>query len=528
MSRKWIPYILAAMVLISGFASLRQYNVTWDEALGDLFFGQRYFSYFTTFDSRYLDFKADPYPAAFRPDLSMSPFRLRPWEHYPVASTLATATSRLFSSVLDPFDGYHAFNLLIAAIFVVVFYRFVDDERASLAATMSVLFLFLSPRIAADLMANVKDFAEMVFFSLTAIVFFRSWQRESVRGILFSGALWGLALGTKANALFLPLIVIAFVLARRRPANNRLYFVLLGSAAIGGAVFFASWPYLWQDPVHTLRSNFVYLLERKSGTLPEDAAGPFTMTLFTTPLPFLIAFVVGLIPLVRRLRSRDPFAMFIACWLAIVLGRLALPTAINFDGVRHFLELFPPAAIVAAFGVAWVLSTVRSLARGAIAAAIAISMLVPLLRVHPFETAYWNSIAGGLQGAMARKIPQAGDYWGASYRLGLRWLNANAAPHAILAVPVAEHAVRVVLPYRLRPDIGLAHITTAWSPRVDPQGLELLHRFSAERPVYVMFILRRDWSNDLIMESFKDGPPAAAWGIDGAPVLLIFRMTRNK
>ena len=145
--------------------------MTWDEALGDLFFGQRYFSYFTTFDRRYLDFRGDPYPADFRPDLSSSPFRFRPWEHYPVASTLATATSHLFTSLklLDPFDGYHAFNVILAALFLIVFYRFVEDGDGVVAAITAALLLFAAPRIAADTLGNVKDYAEMVFFA-TALV----------------------------------------------------------------------------------------------------------------------------------------------------------------------------------------------------------------------------------------------------------------------------------------------------------------------------------------------------------------------
>ena len=95
---KAIPYLLAAAVLVAGFVGIHQTNVTWDEAVGDLFFGQRYFSFLTTFDARYLDFRADPYPPGFQPDVRASFLRIRPWEHYPVASTLATATSRLFAS----------------------------------------------------------------------------------------------------------------------------------------------------------------------------------------------------------------------------------------------------------------------------------------------------------------------------------------------------------------------------------------------------------------------------------------------
>ena len=184
-------------------------------------------------------------------------------------------------------------------------------------------------------------------------------------------------------------------------------------------------------------------------------------------------------------------------------------------------------AVVAGAGVAWTAKRAGRTARLAAVLVIA-AMLVSLVPVHPFETAYWNVLAGGLNGAMSRQIPQAGDYWAASYRLGLRWLNEHAPRDAFLAVPIAEHTVRIVAPYRLRPDIRLVHITNAWSPRIDPRALAALHQLSEEHPVYVMFVLRRDWSNPLVIESMSRFPPVAVWRVDGAPVLVIVRMTRIK
>lgn len=533
--KRAVPFVIATAVFIAGFLSLGRYNVTWDEALGDLFFGQRYLSFFTSFDSRYLDFRADPYPPGYAPDLTSSPFRTRPWEHYPVASTLATATSRMLWGVLgivDPFDGYHAFNLLMAAIFIVVFYRFVEDGWGPLAATSSTLLLFLSPRIAGDVMANVKDFSEMVFFSVAAILFFRAWEKESVRGIVLAGVVWGLALGTKANALFLPAIVVLYVIwsgGLRATVQRKRILLLLAWGAVGATVFFISWPYLWQDPIRTLRSNLIYLLARKSGTLPQNTAGAFAMIALTTPLPFLFAFAVGVAPLLERLRERNRHAILVTSWIAVIVARLALPAAVNFDGVRHFLELFPPMAAVCGAAVVWIASRLaQPIARAAVAVVVIIATAVPLVRIHPFESAYWNLFAGGLNGAMKRQFPQAGDYWAASYRIGINWLNANAPPNSTLVVPVAEHTVRIVAPYRLRPDIHLAHITNAWSPKVDMRAFDEVRMMSDKQPVFVMFILRRDWSNAVMMESFARYKPAAAWGTDGAPVLVIFRMTLNK
>jgi hypothetical protein len=515
--KKATPYLLAAAVLAAGFAGIHQTNVTWDEAVGDLFFGQRYFSFFTTFDARYLDFRANPYPPGFQPDLRASFLRVRPWEHYPVASTLATATSRLFTSLrlLDPFDGYHAFNILLAAVFLIAFYRFVENGASTLAAIVATLLLYTSPRIVADALANVKDYAEMVFFAAALILLWYAIERSSIRLLMLSAVIAGLALGTKANALFLAPIALAYVLFRGR---HRAY--LIGWFTVMATVFFISWPYLWSHPIDALIANARYLLLRQTDIKASDAAGPFAMIVFTTPPAFLLAFAFGLLPLARRLRERDPFALLLTCWIGVVVTRLLLPASVNFDGVRHFLELFPPMAAVAGLGMAS-LGRWKALA----AAAVVVPTLAALAIVHPFESAYWNTLIGGLDGAIERRIPQAGDYWAASYRIGLRWLNENAPPETLLAVPIAEHTVRVVAPFRLRNDIHLVHLTNPWSPRIDANALAALRQVSAQRPVYVMTIFRREWANELVYESLDRLPPVQVWRVDGAPVLAIFRMT---
>jgi hypothetical protein len=541
MIRRLLPYLLAAILLLAGFAALGQYNATWDEAVGDLFFGQRYLSFFTTLDSKYLDFGADPYPSGYKPDLRSAPFRVRPWEHYPVASTLATISSRLLSAtgLLDPFDGYHAFNLLFGAAFVIIFYRSLERTAGTLTALSATLLLFLSPRIFGDLMANVKDFSEMIFFSVTVAAFAIAIERGSARLLLGSGGLLGLALGTKANALFVPPVVVIYLLLRRFPLSWRgrertLIFSLVAAFALGGAVFFLVWPYLWTDPYNALRLNLRYIARRKMGTPSWDVTNPFAMIGLTMPPAFLLAFLIGLIPLVRRLRTRDPLAALLASVIGVVCVRLAVPSAVNFDGVRHFLELFPSMAAVGGLGIAFLADSLgKILKRPVLAATVTIAafaapILAAEIHVHPFETAYWNVFAGGLEGAMNHDIPQAGDYWAGSYRLGLRWLNQHAEPHALLAVPIAEHAVRIVAPYRLRGDIGLVHLTTPSRALIRPELLARFYSLSLTHPSYVMFVFRRDWANQLVFDSVKNSQPVAVWRLDGAPVLAIFRVTPKK
>lgn len=532
---RWlVPAVCVALVCGFGFAALDQYGVTWDEALGDFFFGQRYLSFFTSLDLAYLDFAHDPYPPEHVPDLSSSPFRNRPWEHYPLASTLAAATSVVTSrwlGWLDPFDGFHALNVLLAGLLTWVFFRFLDRRFGLVTATVAVGLLLTSPRVVCDLMANVKDFPLMVVFSLALLAFYRAWERGSVGGVVLAGGLWGLALATKANAVFLPLVPLGLVLAVPsgwpRP-RRQLVWALCGAGVLGILVMIAVWPYLWTDPLGRLIEHARFLTERHRTTRAESLAPALEAVLLTTPPVFLGLFALGCGPLFARLRRREGPAWLLALWLADIPIRYLLPGAINYDGVRHFLELFPPMAAVAGLGAAWLAGQTARLGRSAQAlkATVTALLLAPgawaTLSTHPFQIAYWNLFAGGPAGAFARGFPQAGDYWGMSYRQGLEWIGANAPEGSLLAVPVIEHAVRLVAPLRLRGDVELLNLTTPFSPQLRPGWRALLDMAARERPIYVMFVPRRDWLNELMAECLRR-EPVASWELEGAPVLLIYR-----
>jgi len=564
--RRAVPLLLAVLLLAFGFAELDQYGVTWDEALGDLFFGDRYASYFASFDERYLDFSRDPYPPGHVPNLFVAEFRTRPWEHYPVASTLGSVTSRLFFGrlgVLDPFDGFHAVNLILGALLLVVLYRFIErnvsmrsaavpaaDVAASRAATragardapasaggdagapaaiVSTLLLFLMPRVVADLMANPKDIPEMVFFSLTLIAFFAAYERGSALGIAASGLLWGLALGTKANAMFLPFVIVAFLFVRGLPdawrdRKAKLFGALAAAAMLAFALLVASWPWLWDAPIERLLMNLKYVALRSKS--PTTVHGWLSAVLLTTPPAMLVLLLAAIPGVVRRAKAREPFTLMLLCWIGVIVARLSIPGAVNFDGVRHFLELFPPLAALAGIAaVEWtqrLTSAPRSL-RVALLALPIVTIAWATIVVHPFETVYWNTFAGGYSGARARHIAQASDYWAASYRHGLRWMNEHAPKDSILVVPIAGHTVAMVAPLRLRPDIRLfvprrvsLEDALQWGPRLAP--------IARRRPVYLMFVLRDEWRTPLDVDAERRLVPAAAWHRDDAPVLLIYRL----
>ena len=547
--RRWAPPVLILLLLGSfAAAALDRYNATWDEALGDYFFGERYLSFFTSFDPVYLDFDADPYPPDREPDLSLSPLRTRPWEYYPVANTLAAATSHVLSrglGLFDPFDGYHFVNLLFAAALILGLHPFLQRRLGTLPAVLAPVLLLTLPRVFAHLMANIKDFPLMALYTLTVIAFHAAYERGSARGILGAGALWGLALGTKANSLFLPGIPLLLILVAELPEpwrgrRLRLWAVSGAACVLGVAVMVGVWPYLWADPLGRLLEHYEYIRHR-GGFTTADPISPLRAVLQTTPLFFLALVLVGFLVLLPRLKRRERIAWLPVLWIVVAMGRCLHPDAVNFDGVRHFLELFPALAILAAWGAAWLIrelvrrvrrslpqpeeAAVRRLGRweAFLAGVVLLPGVWTILTTHPFQVCYWNALVGGYDGAYEQGLPGASDYWGMSYRLGLDWLNENAPPGSHLAVPVIEHAVRLVASQRLRADLELLSLTTPFSPAIEPRRLARTRSLAAETPVYVMFVDRRAWRNELMVDCLVHLEPRVVWSLDGAPVLFIYR-----
>jgi hypothetical protein len=100
-----------------------------------------------------------------------------------------------------------------------------------------------------------------------------------------------------------------------------------------------------------------------------------------------------------------------------------------YDGLRHVLFLLPPLAVLAGFGAStlcWLVHRFASItvARLVTTAAIVVPVLPGLVLLHPYQTSYFSPLVGGIRGAEGLYEI---DYWGASYREAIEWLNANAS-----------------------------------------------------------------------------------------------------
>jgi hypothetical protein len=528
------------LFLLSGILTLNNYGLTWDEGLGNLFFGERYFRYFTSFNQKFLDFKADldslrDYPL----HLYLSPFHDRPNEFPPLADTLSAATMYLFAyglKWLNPIDGFHLFTVLLAAIFLWVVYRFAEPRLGQFAALMAILFLGTFPRFWADMHFNVKDVPETIFFGLVLMVYWYWYEKPTWRKALGTGVLMGCALDIKANAIFIIPVLLASVLpwslrieaVKDGFAHFRKYlwhYAIMGASSI--SVYILSWPYLYTHTFLRLKSYWKYIYTqggRNSGNVWN--IDPLRQALTTMPELMLIACGIGtLLVLCQVWRKKSPFWRLLLLWAILPILRASLPGAVNFDGIRHFLEFVPAVALIAGYGASRMASLLaqklhfpKLFMQMGILILLTTNMVQINWQFYPYLHLYYNELTGGLAGARDKFLgTEASDYWASSYRQGMEWLNKNAPANSSVRALIAPWIVTISAPVLLRSDI---------------HAISKLPDFSVMRqsqdPYYLMFILRGGGgAQDEIDYTRKNAKLVYRIIADRVPILEIYQLGGN-
>lgn len=496
------------------------YGLTWDAAIGEYRGGDRLLAYLTSGDAAFLASDA-PTPDAATvlgsrqpyPDFPAGGFGLH--QISPLNALSAATTNHVVWTKLGWFDAITGFNLsvvlwtalLLAGMGAVVARRF--GVATGLGAG---ILLFASPRFFAHAFNNPKDVPVAALYAIAAWLGMRALRPNARRRSWFvAGAVTGLALASKANAFFLPVQLGLYWLVCTRLPRARDAAVLdlrgVGFAALACALTYAAVsPDVWHGPLDAVTVRYSEIARVAATGSGVQATGILTAW-WTTPPVVLVLAAIGL----GTRSAPSALRVFLAAGLVVPLGRTLLPDFPNFNGVRHVLEFWPFLACAAALGLRAVLRRVQHVGpRLAIPAAIA--LLVPALwgtvTTHPDGVCYFNSFAGGLPGARARSIADAGDYWGNSYRRGLGWISQHAERDARLVVPIAPHIAAAAAPVLLRPDIELL---TADADR------------PLDRPTYVLAITQAPQTpfHRAVVATLQ---PTHTLEVDGAPILTVHRL----
>jgi len=269
-------------------------------------------------------------------------------------------------------------------------------------------------------------------------------KRPLERDTIWFGILLGAALGLRATGLlmvgYLGLVIALRLWGLRQDGWRRLLSYGARSTArfapalaVAYVIMILSWPWASLDllnparaifafahfhyPIRTLMAGHVYLMDDVPRWYEPDYLA------IKLPLFVLIAAAAALVATAASaLRSAaDSRESARVRDIGVLVFTVAFPLACqiighgpSFTGMRHFLFVVPPIAVLAGIGLEICIARIEATGRIAAFAATAVATTVigwdvaSLAQLHPYEYLFYNSLVGGLPGA-ARRYDT--DYW---------------------------------------------------------------------------------------------------------------------
>ena len=305
--------------------------------------------------------------------------------------------------------------------------------------------------------------ARSVFFWISAFALLGLFWRHvpsvfPVLGIVLPASL---ALGfTSSIRIFGPLAGILVAQHAIRNARKRAMLVMAIYALLAIFVMYATWPYLWSDPIgHLIETVTIMSQHFWNGTVLFRGVEYAATDLPSSYMPVLLAIqltepvwvlcLIGFAVVVYRSKKKQEANVDVLVltflWLLVPLATFILVRPTMFDNFRHSFFILPIIFVLA--GIA--LDQVQDPRwRGLVILMLIAPGIIGILRLHPYEYMYYNSLVGGVGGAFRTYEL---DYWGTSYREVALELNRIAPPDTTVWLEGPAH----IFERYARPDIEI-------------------------------------------------------------------------
>ncbi len=364
---------------------------------------------------------------------------------------------------VSPLDVYPTRHVVVVFFGLVAFaavYSLGSTLAGPSAGFFSLACLALTPPFYGHAFNNPKDVPFAAMFALAAAAVLRAgrdWDRWHGWRIAGAGIAIGLVSGERVAGLaflgYAPALWLAVLWLERGASTTasrlkRLAGAWVLTCLLAWAVMLAFWPWAQMKPLaHPMKAmrmfsrfwNCMVVFFDGQYECSALVSRFYLPTWFSLTLPetYLVAFVLGLLVLARVVRKHPlPISTRVrllkAVWLSSIVGvpvlwAVAAHTPL-YDGLRHFLFVMPPLAVLAGVSAATFLRAGERMPRiiaGVALAATGSVTLVDMIQLHPYQAVYFNRlVAGGLERGMTR---YEGDYWCLSYKEGAEWLQSRYA-----------------------------------------------------------------------------------------------------
>ncbi|MBF0368669.1 MAG: glycosyltransferase family 39 protein [Magnetococcales bacterium] len=352
------------------------------------------------------------------------------------------------------------------------------------AAFWAALFLILTPSYYGHMFINSSDIpyaAAMIWALYYLSRLLAALPHIPTHLSVKFGLTLGAALGVRIGGVLvigysglLGLFYLGRWLQNRLPRREiikrtrHLALHLLLSFTIAYLVMIAFWPKALLDPLRVPLETILFMSRfpwpgdvlfngrfTPSGELPWN----YLPLYFSIKLPECLLFFLGLaIPIswgriqqARLTGSGEHILAFSLLWMAITipLAYVLIARPVLYDGLRHFIFLMPPMAVLAGVAVTASLARLRKRSQragiwGVILLVIALASLTRVMvGLHPYQYVYFNTLVGGVQGASGRFER---DYWATAYREAVIKMAEHAREEArVRGIDFENHTYRVTV-----------------------------------------------------------------------------------
>jgi len=416
--RNGITFLLFILVVVVGVSLVPQIGPAWDEP-DNIFSGGQYWNFVKSgFNQKILSsrdsttsyfgdviFTQDPTIARYPPVPNV------------IGSVAALIGERLGfeHTAIHIIIEFHIVSVFFFALLVATVFKF--GELLGLGVWESVFAAFicaLYPTMFGHGLSDLKDAAQVSLFTVSLYLLVKGTLEKIPHDIVLGAIVWGLALATKFNAIYVPIIWFLWrIMSCQLDKNKKAYVSFITSLvlilSIGLVTMFIVWPYLWNQPIaHVLEVVKYFTTVGQGyrvfwdGVLYQVGVGkslwwyPWENLLFETPFLLLLAILIGIAKWILFIFKKNKSACKISLlviWIVVPLVRSILPTAAFYDGLRHFMEVLPPLFLLAAFGI----SRISSRGIHLFCIVLAIGILGHLAFIDstyfPYSSGYFNMFA---------------------------------------------------------------------------------------------------------------------------------------
>jgi hypothetical protein len=356
---------------------------------------------------------------------------------------------------------------------IVFFYYLCKRLVSNWVALVTTLLYITQPLLFGHALINPKDTPFNAFFIATVFTGLLMvdeltatrihWKARIGKAIL-AGVFLGLSISIRILGLHAAALVLMYFLTRK--AKQKPLVPLIAYTLSTLIATYLSWPYLWASPIHrfikSIKVNFGHEHHTSvlfngqlypSNALPKGYLPVLISIQFTEPSILLaslgIMLIVFLLLFWGYLNHRSKLskrfvwvtaprtpdgasALLLFLWIGLpILASMVLSLEFH-DNFRHLLFVTPPLFIFAGIFLDFLTAKIKTRWISLLLVAIILwPGIFNIIKLHPYEYVYFNSFAGGVEGASQQFWL---DYMGVSLKESFDFINETAEPGATVLV----------------------------------------------------------------------------------------------